>query len=88
MGRTKLAAPKTSPWSGEQYGYGWFISKVGGHALYYAWGYGGQMIYIVPDLALTVVMTSNTEVERGEGRVDALRRLLAEGIVPAAQLGG
>ena len=78
----------TSPWSGEQYGYGCFISEVEGHALYYAWGYGGQMIYIGPDMVLTVVMTSNTEVERGEGHVDALRRLLAEGIVPAAELGG
>ena len=77
----------TSPWSGEEYGYGWFISEVGGYPLYYAWGYGGQMIYIVPDLALTVVMTSGTDVERGTGHVDALRRLLVQGIVPAAMAG-
>ena len=80
--------PKTtSPWSGEQYGYGWFISQVAGYPLYYAWGYGGQMIYIIPDLALTVVMTSETNVERGTGHVDALRTLLADGIVPAAVSG-
>lgn len=78
----------TSPWSGEQYGYGWFISDVGGHELYYAWGYGGQMIYVVPDLELTVVMTSTTDVERGGQHIAALRSLLAEGIVPAAKTGG
>lgn len=77
----------TSPWSGEKYGYGWFISEVGGYPLYYAWGYGGQMIYVVPDLELTVVMTSATDVERGAGHVNALRHLLAHGIMPAAEAG-
>ena len=77
----------TSPWSGEEYGYGWFISEVDGHPLYYAWGYGGQMIYILPDLSMTVVMTSGTDVARGTDHVAALRSLLADGIVPAAEAG-
>lgn len=81
--------PRTvSPWSGEQYGYGWFISAAGDHPVYYAWGFGGQMVYILPDLALTVVMTSDTNAIRGSGHVDALHSLVAEGIVPAAEAGG
>ena len=76
-----------SPWSGEQYGLGWFIAETNGHPLYYAWGYGGQMVYIVPDLALTVVMTSATDVERGGDHIGRLRALLDDGIVPAAQTG-
>lgn len=81
--------PRTvSPWSGEQYGYGWFISQAGGYPVRYAWGYGGQMVYVVPDLALTVVMTSGTNVPRGSGYIDALHSIVAEGIVPAAQAGG
>ena len=30
-----------------------------GHRMFYAWGYGGQFIFVVPDLELTVVTTSD-----------------------------
>ena len=77
-----------SPWSGESYGLGWFISEVRGHPVYYAWGYGGQMIFVLPDLEMTVVMTSASDVERGGDHLRELRDLLADGIVPAAEIGG
>lgn len=81
--------PRTrSPWSGEQYGYGWFLSEARGHPVRYAWGYGGQMIYVLPDLRLTVVMTSDATAAREGGHIDALHALLADGIVPAAERGG
>ena len=81
--------PRTvSPWSGGRYGYGWFIGEAGGHPVRFAWGYGGQMIYIVPSLALTVVMTSDSGAARDNGHIDALHDLLADHIVPAAVTGG
>lgn len=76
-----------SPWSGGQYGHGWFVGEMGGHAVRYGWGYGGQMLYIVPSLKLTVVMTSQSDAAREGGHIDALHRLLAEGVIPAAEAG-
>ncbi|MBB3035006.1 serine hydrolase domain-containing protein [Alteriqipengyuania lutimaris] len=80
-------ARTTSPWSGEDYGYGWFISEAGGYDLYYGWGYGGQMVYILPALELTVVMTSDIDAERGSDHIGALRGLLEQRIIPAAERG-
>lgn len=74
----------SSPFTGHSYGYGWFVAQAGRHAVYYAWGYGGQMLYVLPDLALTVVITSDAGHPSGrDGYVRVLHRLLADGIVPA-----
>jgi CubicO group peptidase (beta-lactamase class C family) len=74
-----------SRFTGDGYGYGWFQRRAGGHQVQYAYGYGGQMLYIVPSLGVTVVMTSNERNPAGRsGYRDELHRLL-EDIVGAVQ---
>jgi CubicO group peptidase (beta-lactamase class C family) len=79
--------PRTrSNFSGDDYGYGWFLREAGGHRMAYARGYGGQMIFVVPSLRLTVAITSDpTRPARSDGHVGDLQRLMAESIVPAAE---
>ena len=75
-----------SPFSRHDYGYGWFLTRARGHPLAYARGYGGQMLYLLPSLALTVVVTSDpTRPARTGGYLSDLTALLAEQIVPAAE---
>jgi CubicO group peptidase (beta-lactamase class C family) len=51
-----------SPISDQEYGYGWWMRDLSGHRAYYAWGFGGQYIFVVPDLDLVVVTTSASTV--------------------------
>lgn len=78
----------TSRWSGNPYGYGWWIKTVGNRPVYFAWGYGGQMVFVVPSLDMTVVMTSDpSPVSERTDHVDRLHRLLDQKLVPAAERG-
>lgn len=78
----------TSRFTGDRHGYGWWIRKIRDHDVFYAWGYGGQMVFVVPDLRLTVVMTSDpAPVEARDGHVQALHALMADGFIPAAERG-
>ncbi|RVV97288.1 class C beta-lactamase-related serine hydrolase [Mesobaculum littorinae] len=73
-----------SPYSGDAYGYGWFLRKMGGEEVAYARGYGGQAIWVVPGAALTVVVTSDpNRPARSEGYMGALHAMVEDAILPA-----
>jgi CubicO group peptidase (beta-lactamase class C family) len=78
--------PRTqSRWTGDGYGYAWFSNRIAGQEVRYGWGYGGQMLYVVPGAELTVVMTSDeqTSAARSGHRGD-LHRLLGSIIAAIA----
>jgi CubicO group peptidase (beta-lactamase class C family) len=85
--RASLTVRSEARRTSEGYGYGWFLSSVRGYPMFYAWGYGGQFIFVVPDLELTVVTTSDPDVQREREHLQGVRRLLADLIVPAAIAG-
>lgn len=54
-----------SRWGNDrEYGYGWWIRELAGRSVFYAWGYGGQFVFVVPDVDLVVVTTSRSDVSR------------------------
>lgn len=87
---TQSLRPRTrSPFSGLSYGYGWFIGAASGHSYALARGYGGQVICIVPDLGLSIAITSDpTQPARSEGYFGDLLALIEESIIPMAQSDG
>lgn len=52
-------AKGASPWTGDGYGYGWFITQLAGENTYYGRGFGGQALYVIPDREMTIVITSD-----------------------------
>lgn len=53
-------APRTrSVFNQDLYGYGWFRTELDDTTVHYGWGYGGQLLFVVPERNMTIVMTSD-----------------------------
>ncbi len=73
---------RRSSWNGYGYGYFWWYRRSGSYDVHFAWGYGGQYLFVVPELQLVVVATSS--LARGGRRHRAeIHQLLDRFIVPA-----
>ncbi|MFT4672006.1 MAG: CubicO group peptidase (beta-lactamase class C family) [Pseudohongiellaceae bacterium] len=58
---------------GRYYGYGWWLRDLAGLQVPVAWGYGGQLIFVIKELDLVVVATSDSRPSAG--RREHLRQL-------------
>jgi len=75
-----------SRFSEQLYGYGWWIRELAGHRVYYAWGYGGQYVFVVPDLDLVMVTTSSTAVgDERRGHRQTVFDLIEHFVIPAIE---
>ena len=87
--RTSWEPRTQSRFNSHRYGYGWWIEEMAGLPVYFAWGYGGQYLFLVPELELIVVTTSVADGAEGSGRHRrAIQEIVAELLVPAAIEGG
>jgi CubicO group peptidase (beta-lactamase class C family) len=66
--RRSWTANGRSPWTGDDYGFGWFITDIAGHVVYYGRGFGGQALFVIPEADLTVVVTSDPHPPSPGGR--------------------
>lgn len=75
-----------SPISGHSYGLGWWSRDFAGHSTHFAWGFGGQYIFVVPDLDLVVVTTSSVALgdDRREYRSELFHIVENQVIAPMA----
>lgn len=74
----------TSPYNGHGYGLGWWSKNSGGRRAFFAWGYGGQYIFVVPELELVAVFTSVADGPRAPGHLPGIHRIVDEYLVPGA----
>lgn len=65
------------------YGYMWWNRPVAGRKVFFAWGYGGQYIFIIPELdAVVVIMSSLQAATQRREYKEPVFRLLREFIIP------
>jgi len=84
---TAFVEAATSPTSdggapeGVPYGYLWWITEDADYPAFFAGGYGGQYVTVIPELELIVVTTGDVDVFIETSR--NLRRLVAEVVIAA-----
>jgi CubicO group peptidase (beta-lactamase class C family) len=66
------------------YGYLWWHTTFAGHSTWFAWGYGGQFLLVVPGLDAIVVLTCDPDT-RERGTNNLIYDLMERVIVPWAQ---
>jgi len=77
-----FTARTQSPLSGDGYGYGWFKRKLGEVNAAYALGYGGQLMYVVPERELVVaIMSDISKGAQTDGYLNALHNLVERYLV-------
>lgn len=66
------------------YATGWWMRTVDGHGMYFAWGYGGQFIYVIPDLDIVFVTSEDTADGHQLHEINS-GRFIQNYLIPAVQ---
>jgi CubicO group peptidase (beta-lactamase class C family) len=63
------------------YGYGWWVTSLRGYHAFYASGYGGQTLIVIPELDLVTVVTTDPRAD--QSRVRDYLQLVPDYVLPA-----
>ncbi len=74
-----------SPWTGDGYGYGWFITTLAEVPVVYGRGYGGQALYVIPEREMTIVITSDPTPPSPGGQFQQQLHQLVVGLLEAQE---
>src|SRR5690606_35606588 len=66
------------------YGYLWWHVRYAGHSTWFAWGYGGQFLFVLPGLDSVVVVTGDPDA-RERGGNNLIHALMEQVVVPWAE---
>lgn len=79
VSRSHLPHARSPRGQGRYYGYGWWLRDLANRQLPVAWGYGGQLIFVIKELDMVVVATSDsTPSPARRGHLSSLYRLVEE----------
>lgn len=65
------------------YGHLWWTGKLQEHLLYFASGYGGQWILVIPDLNMVIVSTMNATTENDWEQMESLITIVNDYVITA-----
>ena len=71
------------------YGYLWWVARIGACECFYALGYGGQLVCVIPEVDIVMVVTARLDVPPSQGageQVFTMARELTERIIFPALL--
>lgn len=74
-----------SPWTGDGYGYGWFITTLAQEPVMYGRGYGGQALYVIPEREMTLTITSDPTPPSPGGQFQQQLNQLVAGLLESEQ---
>jgi CubicO group peptidase (beta-lactamase class C family) len=64
------------------YSEGWWMHTISGRSMYFAWGHGGQFIYVIPSEDIVLVTTENTSSDSINKEIDP-RAFIRDYLLPS-----
>jgi CubicO group peptidase (beta-lactamase class C family) len=69
------------------YGYLWWLGEIGGHKVFAALGYAGQIVCCVPDLNMVIATSAPSDVDARQADIQMSKiiAIIADYIIPAVK---